>query len=733
MSLERADQPGSAGSARGDARWADVAELIRLACGPAEGQLEVVVLRQPDPEGSGQSDWASAIPDARVVEATEEEFPDQVHELLERGATVLALPPWGRRPASRLTVEESLILRVAPAPGAFSFLAPGTALSRTTSEFRGVLAQAWTPVTIVEVSGFPGVHPAFDGALVCLRPPANQATLTRFFRVPRGPIGAPLSGELRGLLRRDGGASANGFVLRRALAGDESWAFAAHDPATAAHVEALPGFGSAIRLEDSFEILRTPPGRRADGTEGHRVVSGRSIRRDGTLEPEQQSDADDASRFPVGPELREGDLVVREVSHGTEPLVIGIVGPDVLPVRAGRHVLVVRPRNEAAKVAAHFTLEYLRSPAARAQLRGLSPAGLHVSASGLRQMRVPVPDGPLRDAFEDLRTAERLLTEWGVGAGAVVRAAFEQPSVAQARQHIITTGRLLRQRAEAALLLDDPSHIYSTRYPQPIAIRWSVAVNQRVRGDHEQYVRDALNCYETVLAYAAIVGLALARSRGVDLQAVKRLREDLSRSQGPSLGTWRAVLQELAGRKEARAGHDEGALSDLSAFLVDGGPGAKASKELADRRNDQAHLRSAVDVAQDAAEVEANLAVVMEAAAFLMDLAPIHVSRAGWDALRKENRLEVQRLVGDRAVIPYEKVVRYEPSIETGSLYLDDLKGGLHLLRPYLLRERCPECHAVSTFHIDHDLGDRLRLKSLEDGHVLDYDERSPFEAVGLL
>lgn len=160
---------------------------------------------------------------------------------------------------------------------------------------------------------------------------------------------------------------------------------------------------------------------------------------------------------------------------------------------------------------------------------------------------------------------------------------------------------------------------------------------------------------------------------------------------------------------------------------------ANGERLLADRRNDEAHLRASVEIDRDAAAVAVNLEVFMREAAFLVDLAPIHVSRARWDALRGANTLDVQRLVGDRAVIPYEEIRSHEPSIETGSLYIDDLDRGMLLLRPDLLRERCPECHAVSTFHIDRDLGDRVRLKSLEDGHVLEYGDRAPFEAVGLL
>ncbi|MGV8966613.1 MAG: hypothetical protein ACOH2F_10060 [Cellulomonas sp.] len=716
-------------------RWLAVAQLLRLACQAPDGQLEVVIARSP---GEGRADGGAVldlqIPDATTFTVDLDAFVAHVQERLDCGAHVLAIPDWTRHAGSRHGWHEDALSEVTPGLGQLSVLVPVFSLSRELGDFRERVLTAWVPTSIIQFTGLPGVHGSFEAALVSLQTPSYAPDLTRFFLVPPGALGDVTQGELSGLLRRSGGRSRNGFVLRRRLAGEESWTFEAHDPNVAAEAESLGGFGSTTLLRDAFEVFpgRDTPGPSKSSTTP--VITGRGIRRNGELEPESAGAGGDGPPYRQGgPELEAGDILVREFVPRGDRLVVGVVRPEHLPALAGRHVLVLRARDDRVRADVGFTTEYLRSDAARAQVSARTSGGFHMGSSALGSIPLPVPDEPLREAFRDIDCAEAQLAAWKEEAQALVHAAFDRKDPLEIRLHIISAGRLLRQRTEAAALLDDPSHTYSTRFPQPIAIRWSTSVNERLRGDDQQYVRTALDCHETLLAYAANVGLAIARARGIKVAAVDGMKASLLRGEGPTLGTWRAILQELANRRDLRAAGGNGALRDLGQFLVDGSSVARASGQLAERRNDQSHLRSPAETSRVAAETEANLAAVMEAAGFLMDLAPVFVARSRWDALREGNRLDVQRLVGDRAVVPLEEMIRPEASIEALSLYVHDLEGGFHLLRPFLLREKCPECHAVSTFHLDRDFGDRLRLKSLEDGHVLEYSDRTPFETVGVL
>ncbi|KQS96987.1 hypothetical protein ASG23_15395 [Cellulomonas sp. Leaf395] len=352
----------------------------------------------------------------------------------------------------------------------------------------------------------------------------------------------------------------------------------------------------------------------------------------------------------------------------------------------------------------------------------------------LRRLPLPIPDAALRAAVRDIETAESSFALWKQSADLVLREAFDGPTPQASRAHIIDSSRILRQRLDAAGLLDDPAQIYATRYPQPIAVRWSIAQNEWTRGHGEAYIRAALDCYETLLAYAANVALALARFRGLELSAASDLRRKIRRGQGPTIGTWRAILQEVGGRRELRT--PEGASSTmgrLGALLAESSDAAAASRLLSDTRNDLAHQRTILEPQEVAERISDALGLLMARADFLMDLAAVHVRHTVWDDLTRTATLEVQHLVGDRVVMPDATMQGDAPTIEEGSLYVTDLESQFHLLRPFVQRRQCPECHNLSTFHIDRIVGDKVSLRSLQDGHQMITDDTAAFEAVGLL
>lgn len=54
-----------------------------------------------------------------------------------------------------------------------------------------------------------------------------------------------------------------------------------------------------------------------------------------------------------------------------------------------------------------------------------------------------------------------------------------------------------------------------------------------------------------------------------------------------------------------------------------------------------------------------------------------------------------------------------------GSLYIVDRLDRWHRIRPFLVRERYPECKTWSTFYLDRRAGADIRPKNLEHGHVI--------------
>jgi hypothetical protein len=72
---------------------------------------------------------------------------------------------------------------------------------------------------------------------------------------------------------------------------------------------------------------------------------------------------------------------------------------------------------------------------------------------------------------------------------------------------------------------------------------------------------------------------------------------------------------------------------------------------------------------------------------------------------------------GDHPVVPYRETHVNGRQFEEGSLYLRDTDGGWHLMRPYLLSNPCPTCHAWSVFVFDRVVKSVPDYKSLDHGH----------------
>lgn len=82
--------------------------------------------------------------------------------------------------------------------------------------------------------------------------------------------------------------------------------------------------------------------------------------------------------------------------------------------------------------------------------------------------------------------------------------------------------------------------------------------------------------------------------------------------------------------------------------------------------------------------------------------------------------MEYRELAGDHPVVPTRTMTSPSNDLETGSPYLRDTDGALHLLRPFLIGRDCPTCRTWSTFHADRVPKGAVVFKSLEHGHTLE-------------
>lgn len=724
-------------------RWTLFERLLNHALDRFGVGSPVALSVERDPVGRLATGWA------HEQTSTVNELGEAIQRRLALGPVVV-LPPWDRLPPdtprppgmSVVAVHQLVLAECRPTgpDSVLLALVPGSTMTdHSTRRLRAAITQHWQPTLVVFASGIlPDVHPSVEVAAVLLLSRSPRPDPVRVFRLPVEEDDGVVEADFQHLLKMSGGQRTYGYVIRGAIPPGESMAFDRHNPAVLDRREALAEFGRIIRLGDVFglpgpavhltsdrELLRD---NKAGG--GARVLSGRDVRRDGTIAP-----ADEQTRWAdLPPErcLHSGDLLLRSLQAATDPggLVVAEVTAEDLPAAATHSVIVLRPDPSLTPHQLLFVKQFLRSPLARTL--ATDGVGSFIRRHALQKLVLPQPDEALTAALVDLTVAAQRLDDWRADAVALVEAALlDEPKVARAR--LLDSGRLLRMRADAAALLDDFGHTVRTRFPHPVAYRWR-RVEAEMSGEATGQAYEAvLEAAEVLLCFAANIAMVMARHAGLEIAAVRVIREKLASGRsGPSFGDWVAVLTELNGKKFQRLPYDQ-PLGEVRQMLP-AGEVDEARVRLGQRRNDHAHLRRG-DPAAALREAFADLSTIMANAEFLCDLRLVHLSSVRWDALRKTATVRLRELMGDHSIVP-TRVMEYPSNeLEEGSLYVMDTSGQLHLLRPFLIGRTCPTCAHWSTFHVD--LAPRnaaVVLKSLEHGHTFaDGALREPLRQVGLL
>lgn len=700
------------------ARLTIIPRMLQLLAGEESTSPNCWMLEEGKPLDSCVSpEWrvstASSVPDLIAG----------VNAQLDSSAVIL-LPPWGRVPNTRSEVQEEVLLGCQPRDSGCPLIAvvPASSLiSRRSERFRSVLFDSWRPTAVAYVlGGIAGVHSSFRTALVRLEPQGSETRVMHVFSVPQGQqlqTDAVLV-DLRRNLRMSGGATDFGFTLRAFPTAGASLGFRDLDPSTVTRREGLQSYGSATTLGELFKVrlLRVRPEDLSNGPDDGRVrvISGRDVLTDGTIAPPNEE-----SLWTSSPEseLAVGDVLIRSIvdARKTRGFVIAQVDAEDLPATANSTLLALSPREPLEAEVRTFVQEYLRSNLARELVGELS--GLHINASQLARLHVPLPDYDMKIAIATIQHAVSRATEWQSEAAQLLSSIFDDPTAAANRGRILTDSRMLRSRIEAAEAIDDFGYKVRTLYPHPIALRWRIieAASNEDRLTEGHY-RDVLNTVEVVLAYLACIGLALAREIGESVGALKTLRDNLSQGRGPTFGDWVAVLDELSGKRFV--GIDELlGLPDFRNFIQDRAV-SDAVNLIRDRRNAESHVRGVDKIDLPVAEKEAvqALTTILESAEFLVDLPLVIAESDQWDELSQQGRLYYRQLSGDHPIVRLQSM-RSGRRVEKNSLYLMDTERRLHLLRPFLTAMHCPVCRSLSTFHIDLVSPEGPVLKSLEHGH----------------
>ncbi|MGW8688604.1 hypothetical protein ACWGNN_47965 [Streptomyces sp. NPDC055817] len=173
-----------------------------------------------------------------------------------------------------------------------------------------------------------------------------------------------------------------------------------------------------------------------------------------------------------------------------------------------------------------------------------------VQRKAIQDLPLPAPDEALVDALDALdepNEARQRTLAWHREATALRQSSFTDRDREAAGHRIITEGRVLRLRVEAASQLDDDSYTYRTTLPYPIALRWrEVEAKVSITDEPGPAYQAVLATAEILFCYCALVAAALAHWEGVTIPRMSAIRSRLtSGGTPPGFGDWVAVLQEL--------------------------------------------------------------------------------------------------------------------------------------------------------------------------------------------
>ncbi|WP_152915958.1 hypothetical protein [Arthrobacter sp. RIT-PI-e] len=549
------------------------------------------------------------------------------------------------------------------------------------------------------------------------------------------------------MMKMEGGRTKYGFVVRGESFDGGPINFGAYHPALRTLRLELADFGSTGTLGELYDVL--PPGHRfssrsgsdidhrSQAARGVRVLRGRDILRNGTVVDTEDDDDAQLADVPLDRRLRAGDFVVRAITSNRpgDGLIIAEVTSEDLPAVAGSSVLVLRRKAQHPGPVHDFVLSYLRSPrCVELSLVDQLHGAIRLTVSSLSNMLVPHPDSEMITALAHLQQVKNKMQGWQNEASGLLNSVFDERSAKAARTRIIEQGRTLRQRAEEADSLTSLSGRIRKRFPLPVAYRWRAMEAELSGGPSRAGYEAILGFFEVLAAYLAQLAAAMAAHAGIQLQEIDDIASKVSAGRGgTTMGDWLAILESTKGKK-FRALDDDAAIGEIrNAF----GPRvAEARAWLKAARNDKAHERPVDDVQLPAAILTAkrHLDQIMEDLSFLPDLSLRFVSDFQWDDLAKSGRASYEELVGDHPVVP-AVVGTVNTILEKGSLYIVDPLDRWHRIRPFLIRERCPECKTWSTFYLDRRIGAETMLKSLEHGHVISAGPHviRGLEAVGYL
>lgn len=544
--------------------------------------------------------------------------------------------------------------------------------------------------------------------------------------------------DLKRLIKQGGGTTEFGYVLREGLPAEVPWLFARHHPSYQERIDDLGYFGQVRTMGDLVEmwfgfrpteqVNLLIPGQ--ETRKGIPVIEARDI--------DQNTITSDDPRYRILPEkskafqLQPNDICLRADMGQNKILRAVKIEKEMLPLVVANSVLVLRPKPEV-NLDVSFLVAYLQSNHIVEHLRAQGIA-TRLYPAALQDVPVPVQDEELQTALNDIRNATRSLNDWQAEAQAALQTMFNFKSAQEARAYVLAVGRRIRQRQRAAQQIDDLSYRLRTGFPHPLAYRWRMA--ETVQPTLDGY-RDVLECAETAICYLALVALVMMRAVKEPVKYLDTISQRLTQiGHGTNFGDWVAILREVQGNKSLKQMKTV-PFYEIARFLDEENVD-QALVLLTQNRNDNAHGRGphGPEIPEKIDESQLALQTLLEATEFLAEFPLRYIEDVQRDSIAGVTTYHYRNLMGDHSIIGVEEAQTDMVELEAHSLYLMNRSGELHLMRPFLTRQECPDCKTWELFYLDTYSAREgtCTLKSMTTNHTL-IDSQFPdvFRHVGML
>ena len=389
---------------------------------------------------------------------------------------------------------------------------------------------------------FSGIHSGFKLCVLVTKIGQQNKKPVKFFRIPEiAELENPddVIRDFKGLLKRGGGETTYGYVHRELIPPGEQLLYEKYHPSIRRKQEDIESYGHVIKLGDVGKVQRGHPFHKSsmralanketnlskkDTQSAFPMIGGREILRDGTINFEEARHKSDGEGLL---HLKPGDICIRQIANleFDASLIFAEVTAKMPPLIADSHIIVFTPNSDITAEDKELLLAFLSSefPVQWLVAQG---ASMQIHPNLIRDLPVPLLDEELKTACRSLSEAADQFAAWKNAAESARSALFNFGAAKDSRLFLLKTGRDARQRKEAAELVDDFDYRIRTRFPYPIAYKWSTIKSSYP--DLEGYTH-ILECAEVMACYVAQICILTFKEIGLDIGYVKSISENLSK------------------------------------------------------------------------------------------------------------------------------------------------------------------------------------------------------------